>query len=99
MTFLPGQPPGLLSPRQLPLNNPPWTTTTRTFGPQTIAPEKLPLNNSPGQLPPMKSSQDIYPPEFSKQLPLIDSPWVTAPQVITPMKFSCISTMETLRNE
>ena len=69
-------PPRLLTftPRQLSLNNSPWTATTRTIAPheipprtitpwmfalETIAPELFPPGQLPlGQLPPMKSPQD-----------------------------------------
>ena len=52
-----------------------------------ITPYEIP----PGQLPP-----GILP---IRKLSLNDSPWATAPRTITPMKFRCMSTIETLSNE
>ena len=78
---------------------PPRAIIPRTFTPQTVAPEgNCPQTVSPGQLPPGNLSLRL--------LPLNESQWATvsprpatSSRTVTLMKFSCISTIETLRNE
>ena len=100
--------PGFLSPDKCPWIILPCTTTTQTIAPPPWnSPQDnyhldfCPPGNCPWMIPPWTTSLRTITPGIwpSRQLPRNDCPWVTASWTITPMKFPCISTIETLMNK
>ena len=89
----------------------PWSTTTRIITPHEILPRKIipriftsqtiaPQWFPPGQFPPENCPLWNSPRTIAPGILLLnDYPWVSAPRTITCMKFPCISTIETLRDE
>ena len=101
--------PRISIPRQMPLNNSPLHNYHPDYcpPPPSNSPQDnyhldfCPPGNCPWMIPPWTTSLRTITPGIwpSRQLPLNDCPWVTASWTITPMKFPCISTTETLMNK